>query len=302
VSWSIKPLIGNISSTGVYTAPVSVDTAKTVTVTATSLADPSKSASATVNLDTRLALPRPPPGYFTDSEFAVLPQSTFRQAADMMHWAGSITRGCDNKGPLYCPSSDLTRWQSAILMVRAWSLRTYGTIEGFRQCLNGVPKGYSTTPYFTDVPDDTLGTACAANSPAGSFPYIQKMWELGLTDGCNVTPRMFCPNDTLPHRQVAVFAVRARNAADKRCTGPADGSGRSCAQQLIYSLPDLPAFSDVPSSHPDFVWAQLSQKFGAISTTLALPGCPKGSMCLAVPSSRGQTAAFVVRVILGESF
>ena len=46
VSWSIAPTVGSISSTGLYTAPATVGAQQTVTVTATSVADPGKSASA----------------------------------------------------------------------------------------------------------------------------------------------------------------------------------------------------------------------------------------------------------------
>ncbi|MBZ5727272.1 MAG: DUF2341 domain-containing protein, partial [Acidobacteriia bacterium] len=50
VTWSISPVVGTISDTGRYTAPGVILSPQTVTVTATSVADPSKSASATVAL------------------------------------------------------------------------------------------------------------------------------------------------------------------------------------------------------------------------------------------------------------
>jgi phosphodiesterase/alkaline phosphatase D-like protein len=50
VTWSISPNLGTISSAGVYTAPASVASATTVTVTATLLFDPAKTASASVVL------------------------------------------------------------------------------------------------------------------------------------------------------------------------------------------------------------------------------------------------------------
>jgi hypothetical protein len=49
VNWSINPVVGTVSS-GLYTAPGSIAGAQTVTVTATSVADGSKSASGTVSL------------------------------------------------------------------------------------------------------------------------------------------------------------------------------------------------------------------------------------------------------------
>jgi parallel beta-helix repeat protein len=52
VTWSISPPLGTISSAGLYTAPSSVLTAQGVNVTGRSVADPTKSASAVVSLET----------------------------------------------------------------------------------------------------------------------------------------------------------------------------------------------------------------------------------------------------------
>ena len=49
-TWSISPAVGSISTTGLYTAPASITLAQTVTVTATSSADSTKKATATVSL------------------------------------------------------------------------------------------------------------------------------------------------------------------------------------------------------------------------------------------------------------
>jgi hypothetical protein len=48
VTWSIHPALGSIDSAGVYTAPSAIPSWRGVTVTATSVADPTKSASAQV--------------------------------------------------------------------------------------------------------------------------------------------------------------------------------------------------------------------------------------------------------------
>jgi hypothetical protein len=50
VTWSINPAVGTLSTSGLYTAPAAVAAQQTVTVRATSVADPSKSAAATVTL------------------------------------------------------------------------------------------------------------------------------------------------------------------------------------------------------------------------------------------------------------
>ena len=50
VIWSLNPQLGNISSSGLYTAPSTITGQQTVIVTAESAADPTKSASASVAL------------------------------------------------------------------------------------------------------------------------------------------------------------------------------------------------------------------------------------------------------------
>jgi len=55
VTWSINPSVGTISSAGLYTAPSSILTAQTVTLTAEGVADPTKSAAALVSLSPPVA-------------------------------------------------------------------------------------------------------------------------------------------------------------------------------------------------------------------------------------------------------
>src|ERR1017187_101617 len=51
VTWSLSPPVGSISPWGLYTAPASIWGSQTVTVIATSVANPTESASATVTLN-----------------------------------------------------------------------------------------------------------------------------------------------------------------------------------------------------------------------------------------------------------
>lgn len=79
VTWSITPQIGTISATGLYTAPASFLAESTVTVRATSVADTSRSASATV----QLVVPPPPP----------LPAITAEGITNAASFRGSVAEG-----------------------------------------------------------------------------------------------------------------------------------------------------------------------------------------------------------------
>src|SRR5437588_4155020 len=50
VTWSMNSQVGTLSSSGLYTAPATIASSQTVIITATSVADNTKSASATVTL------------------------------------------------------------------------------------------------------------------------------------------------------------------------------------------------------------------------------------------------------------
>ncbi|MDE3196414.1 MAG: hypothetical protein KGN84_08725, partial [Acidobacteriota bacterium] len=51
VTWSLSPAVGSVSDSGLYTAPSSISSEQSVTVTATSEADPTKTAAVTITLN-----------------------------------------------------------------------------------------------------------------------------------------------------------------------------------------------------------------------------------------------------------
>jgi len=119
-----------------------------------------------------------PTPYFTDVP-ATSPFFPFIQKlADL-----GLTHGCTPT--TYCPTNPVLRMDASVLIVR-------GKLES----LFGDKFTYPTTQVFTDVPP-TLP----------QFPYIQKMYELGITTGCTTT--QFCPNNNLTRQEIATFLTRA---------------------------------------------------------------------------------------------
>src|ERR1035437_3881829 len=62
VTWSLNPVLGTITSTGLYTAPASITSSQTVTVIASSAADSSKTETATVSLQPSVSVVVSPTG------------------------------------------------------------------------------------------------------------------------------------------------------------------------------------------------------------------------------------------------
>jgi hypothetical protein len=93
-----------------------------------------------------------------------------------------VTAGCSLTA--YCPEDTVTRGQMAAFLIRA----RLGVKAG-----DSFP--YTTTPYFQDAP---------ATHPF--FSYIQKMRDLGITNG--VTATAYGPEDPNTRGQMAVFLIR----------------------------------------------------------------------------------------------
>ncbi len=202
-------------------------------------------------------------GFTTTAEFSDVPSTaTYFDAANLMFLAG-VTDGCvgssDPSTRMYCPNDSVTREEMAAFIVRAVT----GTL---------TPAIYNPTPFFTDVP--TTNTF---------FPHIQKMMELGITDGC--ATGLFCPTDTVPRWQMAIFTVRARLAL----------YGAS------FSYNSTPYFADVPTNVEGngipfpFIQRSYEENITAGCGTNPLIYCPDELV------TRGQMASFIMRALFNET-
>ncbi len=95
-------------------------------------------------------------------------------------WNISVTGGCG--GNNYCPDASVTRAQMAVFI-----LKTLGEFY--------PPQG---PQIFDDV-------------PPGSFAsnFIDALYNQGITGGCSVIPKLYCPDGIVNRGQMAVFLVRA---------------------------------------------------------------------------------------------
>ena len=84
VTWSINPPLGTISSAGLYTAPSTILTPQTVTLTARSVADPAKSASVTISLNPSMTV-------------SLTPSTTSLTASQSQRFAVAVTGTTDTR-------------------------------------------------------------------------------------------------------------------------------------------------------------------------------------------------------------
>jgi hypothetical protein len=155
-----------------------------------------------------------------------------------------ITTGCGNNN--YCPSDSVSRAQIAAFIIRT---------------LYGEEFNFTTSPYFSDV-----------SSNHWAFKYIQKLYEEGITTGCN--GNNYCPTAIMTRAQMAVLIIRALYG-----------------DSFIYE--NIPYFIDVPDSHWAFRYIQ--KMFEDAITT----GCTENNYCPVSTVTRAQMAAFLARAFLG---
>lgn len=181
----------------------------------------------------------------------VTPSSTYFDYANMIRTAG-VTKGCQLAPvSLFCPDMNLTRGQAAASVIRAI------TVEPFI---------YSRTPYFDDVP---------ASHPF--FAYVQKMKDLGITNGCSSAPALFCPNASITRLQMATFLMRGRFGSN-----------------AVLNPSAVQYFTDVPPISPGYPFIQKMKDYGITA------GCSTTQFCPDAAVTRGMMAVFMTRLYLTQ--
>jgi hypothetical protein len=170
-----------------------------------------------------------------------------------------ITVGCQASPPLYCPGSPVTRAEMAVFIVRGLNLATNASLT------------YSGTAYFQDVPPSGI-------TDSEYFPYVQRLAQLGITVGCQTSPPLFCPDESIPQGEMAVFVIRAWMLANNITT-------------LTY--PATPYFADVPATDEYFPFVQKMAQMGFWT------GCTATTYCENSAVTRDQMAPMILRGMLG---
>ncbi len=115
ITWSISPAVGSISLSGLYTAPASVATPQSVTVTATSVANPSEVGTATISL-TVPAHPSitisPATVTLTDAQTQAFTATVLSATNTAVTWSISPELGSISTGGLYTAPSSVTTAQT----------------------------------------------------------------------------------------------------------------------------------------------------------------------------------------------
>jgi RHS repeat-associated protein len=169
VTWSVSPSgTGNISTNGLYTAPAIIAAQQSVTVTATSQAEPTKSASATVTLEPTVSVSVNP----STATLIAGQQQTFNATVSnssntAVTWSISPAgTGTITSGGLYTAPSTVAGQQT--ITVTATSLAD--TSKSASAALLLVPGGASCN--YSYVRTVTIDHTKVANTDQTNFPFL----------------------------------------------------------------------------------------------------------------------------------
>ena len=223
VTWSISPSAGTISAGGLYMAPASIASQQTVTVTATSQADPTKSATATVTLSPTVSVTVAPPSVTLSAG------QTQQFTANMpVTWSISPSVGTISAGGFYTAPASIASQQTATVIATGQADPTKSGQAVILLLASTVPPiqitsfsvvPISSTPYqhalsltLANAPtidiNGTMSLSFAADpsvtnvptgyqDPAAVFSNNQTTLNFTIPTGCSSVPSG-CPNAVWP--------------------------------------------------------------------------------------------------------
>ena len=195
-------------------------------------------------------------GNFRSGEVYSIVKSIFLDVP-ASHWShefierlynSGVTSGCSISPLMYCPETWVSRDQMAVFLLRGKHGSSYAPPEA--------------TGVFQDIPTDHWAA-----------DWIEQLEKEGITSGCSVNPKQYCPVTPVTRDQMAIFLLKARH-----------GSG--------YVPPEVTGvFQDVPVDYWAAAWIEQLAKEGITG------GCSTSPMlyCPATPVTRDQMAVFLVR-------
>jgi hypothetical protein len=113
-----------------------------------------------------------------------------------------------------------------------------------------------------------------------AWNYIERLYDAGITSGCNVNPLQYCPESTVTRAQIAIFLERGMHGS--AYNPPVVGSSTG--------------FSDVSTSYWAAAWVKQLASDGITAGCGTDIYCPEGVV------SRAQMAVFLLRSKYGASY
>jgi hypothetical protein len=273
LTWSISPQLGSIDQTGLYTAPASVASWQGVTVTATSVADPTKSASAQVWIFPPVSIGVNPSSVTMSAAQAHTFTPAVANAGTDVTWAANptgvgtiqLSQGTDPHNP-YLPIGVATYFAPAPISAAQTVTITATSVSDNSKTASAqvtlVPSvAVSVSPSTVSLNgSQSQQFAATVNySPGGAVT-----WSLSPSVGAISATGLYAAPATVTYQQtVSVIA-----------TGPDIGAGTYSGTAAVTLMPQISASITVPAavtavaasnSEIDLSWTASAEPGGSIA-------------------------------------
>lgn len=306
VQWSLLPNIGTIVN-GVYTAPASITADTQVTITATSVADPTKAATATVLLGPAISTPSPSgttslssvalsigPGSATLSpgqtaQFAASVQGTANTA---VVWALTPNIGSFSNGTYTAPTTISTE-ESVLLTATSVADPTKNASvaivlkPGSGTTSQPVVVGVSVSPSTATLNGGQSATFAASVSGTSNTAVT---WSLNPQVG-TIANGVYTAPGTIASSQTVT--IKATSVADSTKTGSATVTLNASAPAPSTPAPSTPAPSTPAPSTPAPSTSSTNSSTTSAPSTVTMP--------LEVLGANGTTVSASVNVPSGSN-
>ena len=173
-SWQISPQVGTISTGGLYTAPATVASAQNITVTATSLADSTKTASVVVTLTPTVSITLGPANTsLSASQTQQFTAAVTGTSNTGVSWSISPTLGTISSSGLYTAPATITSAQNVIVTAASLADLTKTAVAVIALTISAPPPGSTpvsiniTAPVNGSTLKGSVGISASATAIAG---------------------------------------------------------------------------------------------------------------------------------------
>jgi hypothetical protein len=295
VSWSMNPILGTLNN-GLYTAPLTVASAQTVTITATSIADPSRAASAVVNLI-------PPP----QISVSVSPASVSLGQGQSQQFAAAVT-GATNTAVTWSLSAPVGTVSASGLYTAPATISAQQTVQLIATSVADSAK--SAVAVITLIPPAPPVSVSVSPASVSLGQGQSQQFAAAVTGATNtaVTWSLSAPVGTVSASGLytAPATISAQQTVQVIATSVADPSRRASASITLTPPPPAIAVTVTPASvtlqpgqtaqfsaNVPVTWS-LSAPVGSISAT-GLYTAPAASQTSLTSSATSQTVLVVAR-------
>ncbi|MBI3161614.1 MAG: S-layer homology domain-containing protein [Chloroflexi bacterium] len=208
----------------------------------------------------------------------------------------SVILGLDGSMAAFVPARRAMTWQLVdpngvgVVRERVWVTFQPGEIRVCTSChgVNDKDQAGNTPPQnqpqaLLDLLEHwkAAGTGLFSDVPSTHWAadFIERLYNAGITGGCNSSPLMYCPESSVTRAQMAVFILRGMHGSTYT-PPPANGT----------------IFTDVPADYWAAAWVEQLAAEGITA------GCGGGNYCPEATVTRAQMAIFLLRGEHGSAY